>query len=855
MRTDQIMAASRLKPPAARRSPGFYLMMASLLAMLLLSLWHGSAGAAAPAKPAAPQDTTAANTPPAAPAAPAPIAAANLVSRAERDENALTVIREALQMTPVLEQIKRQQVQQNSDVTLAKRRSRNVMATGNLRQMRDFQPVWKELHTEVSQLDKRLIGLAESIQQAQNQLGQMKKVWESTQSAIEAEETPDSIRQRIEALLASIDGARRNADQVRNTLFERQTQSSKLLANVTAEQNLLKNTLTNSLDTLFQVDSPQLYGIRAGQSQQPQTAGDAPSGMQKLLTVAESSTLYLRARLTLSLGLLALFVGLYVTLVKLSRRTDQRVQEARRMPSVRWLLGAPFSVSLLTTVAVTSLALPYAPASMHLLLLLAALVPSVMLLRQIAPPYLAPYLYWLLAMYAFNQVPDVFMPDPVLERLFFQGQMLATIVVLVFLLHRRKLALASVAAEAQADNQPVSADSDIDDTRIDAPPPDRRERALKRTGYIILAVLFGCTFALLADLAGFTRLGRFAAQATLNSLFGAMILFTCALVCNALMRLALRLWPLNQLKMMANDTPLIEARLSKLIKWTAIALWAGFALDQLMLLTPMWDRLKSMLAATLNVGQFAISLGDILRFFAILWGSLLLSRLVRYVLDQEVFTRISLPRGIPYAFSTVLNYLLLIGGVLLAVAATGISLDRFTIFASAIGVGVGFGLQSIVNNFVSGLIVLFARPIKVGDSVDLSGQSGRVQRIGIRASILRTGAGADVIVPNSQLIANQVVNWTLTDSQRRLEIAITVTYDSDPERVMTLLTDIARGHEEVLVSPAPNAQFADFVSTGMQFKLFAWAGKADRINAIRSDLCLQIHKALKRENIQLTPAK
>ena len=224
---------------------------------------------------------------------------------------------------------------------------------------------------------------------------------------------------------------------------------------------------------------------------------------------------------------------------------------------------------------------------------------------------------------------------------------------------------------------------------------------------------------------------------------------------------------------------------------------------------------------------------------------------MRYILDREVFTRVMLPPGIPYALNSVLNYAIWIGGLLLAIASTGISLDRFTIFASAVGVGVGFGLQSIVNNFVSGLIVLFERPIRVGDSVDMAGQSGKVKRIGIRASILRTGAGADVIVPNSQLIANQVVNWTLSDNQRRIEIALGVDYESDPAAVIKLLTEVARGHDDILATPVPNAQFIDFGSSALQFKLFAWTARADRIGAIRSELCVAIHEALKENGVKL----
>ena len=195
--------------------------------------------------------------------------------------------------------------------------------------------------------------------------------------------------------------------------------------------------------------------------------------------------------------------------------------------------------------------------------------------------------------------------------------------------------------------------------------------------------------------------------------------------------------------------------------------------------------------------------------------------------------------------------MVLIGGLLMAIASTGVSLDRFTIFASALGVGVGFGLQSIVNNFVSGLIVLFERPIKVGDSVDMAGQSGKVKRIGIRASVLRTGAGADVIVPNSQLIANQVVNWTLSDHLRRIEIGLGVTYDSDPKQVIKLLTEVAREHADLLATPAPTAQFTDFGASALQFKLYAWTARSERMGGIRSELCIAIHERLQAEGIVL----
>ena len=228
------------------------------------------------------------------------------------------------------------------------------------------------------------------------------------------------------------------------------------------------------------------------------------------------------------------------------------------------------------------------------------------------------------------------------------------------------------------------------------------------------------------------------------------------------------------------------------------------------------------------VGEIGLSLGAVLTFIVTIWGAVLMSRLPRFVLDQEVFTRLSMPRGIPYALTTILHYVLLVGGVLIAIVSTGINLDRFTIIAGAVGVGVGFGLQGIVNNFVSGLILLFERPIKVGDSVEMANRGGQIQRIGIRSCVMRTGDGAEIIVPNSMLISGEVTNWTLSDRQRRIEIPLGVAYGNDPEHVMKLLTQVAADHDDILAHPPPDTQFAGFGPNALEFKLGAWTGRPER---------------------------
>jgi small-conductance mechanosensitive channel len=286
-------------------------------------------------------------------------------------------------------------------------------------------------------------------------------------------------------------------------------------------------------------------------------------------------------------------------------------------------------------------------------------------------------------------------------------------------------------------------------------------------------------------------------------------------------------------------------------RWTAIIVWILAALDVAALLEPARDGLTRALAAKYQVGEIGLSAGAVLTFIATIWAAVLISRLLRFVLNEEIFSRLPLPRGIPYALTTILHYVLLVGGVLIAIVSTGVNLDRFTIIAGAVGVGVGFGLQGIVNNFVSGLILLFERPIKVGDSVEMANRGGQIQHIGIRACVMRTGDGAEIIVPNSMLITSEVTNWTLSDRQRRIEIPIGVGYGNDPEHVMQLLTQVAQEHDDILAYPVPEAQFAGFGAHALEFKLGAWTGRPERGGSIRSELCVQIYKVLTRENIEI----
>jgi small-conductance mechanosensitive channel len=190
--------------------------------------------------------------------------------------------------------------------------------------------------------------------------------------------------------------------------------------------------------------------------------------------------------------------------------------------------------------------------------------------------------------------------------------------------------------------------------------------------------------------------------------------------------------------------------------------------------------------------------------------------------------------------------------VLVFVAAltnAGIDLNRFTLITGALGVGVGFGLQNVVNNFVSGLVLLLERPIHNGDLVEIGGVTGTVRRIGARSSTVLTAQGAEVIIPNSNLLSNQVINWTLGSPWRRTEINVGVAYGTDIERVLKLLIQVAESHLGVLRERPPAAFFLGFGESALNFELHFWSADQKTWFQLKSEVATAVAKALREANI------
>ncbi len=245
----------------------------------------------------------------------------------------------------------------------------------------------------------------------------------------------------------------------------------------------------------------------------------------------------------------------------------------------------------------------------------------------------------------------------------------------------------------------------------------------------------------------------------------------------------------------------------------------------------------------------AVTLADLFRSFLIGLLTLALIRALPGILEATLFRRLG--TGERYAYSTIVRYAVVLVGVALAFDAIGVGWSNIQWLVAAVGLGLGFGLQEIFANFISGLIILFERPIRVGDMVTVGEVSGTVSRIRIRATWITAFDRKELIVPNKEFVTGRLINWTLTDAVLRVTVPVGVAYGSDTRRVIDLLSQVARESRSVLTDPAPQVFFASFGDSSLSFELRAFIRNAERLFAVRHELHMSIDKAFREAGIEI----
>jgi len=283
------------------------------------------------------------------------------------------------------------------------------------------------------------------------------------------------------------------------------------------------------------------------------------------------------------------------------------------------------------------------------------------------------------------------------------------------------------------------------------------------------------------------------------------------------------------------------------LRFGTALLWIYYTMRIFYLWDPFLAGVNSVLDIGHQFGELNVSIRNILGFILIVYLSWLVSFLIKNLLEVELFGRFKLPRGVPRAISSLTQYFLITVGFLLALSYAGFTMQNLGLLAGALGVGIGFGLQNIVNNFISGLILAFERPVTVGDLIIVGGLEGEVKRIGIRASVIKQYDGSEIIVPNADLISKQVINWTLTKYTRRIIMTIHTHQDTDTDLVLKVMKEASGNVEFVMKKPEAKAYFHGIRDNQFEFALYYWA--SGNILDCKSQVNQQVQKALKEAGV------
>ncbi|THU38305.1 mechanosensitive ion channel [Niastella caeni] len=286
------------------------------------------------------------------------------------------------------------------------------------------------------------------------------------------------------------------------------------------------------------------------------------------------------------------------------------------------------------------------------------------------------------------------------------------------------------------------------------------------------------------------------------------------------------------------------------ILFLAVVLWLIVFATNLNIYTAVLQFLGDFLTNPRHIGNASFTLGGVLLFFFIIWIAHLLQKYVGYFFgdtgsDDEIHNKGQRSRLL------IARLVLLCVGYLLAVAASGVPVDKITIVLGALGVGIGLGLQNIVNNFVSGIILIFDRPLQIGDVVEIGDKSGRVREIGLRSSTLLTGDGAEVIIPNGDVLSQQIVNWTLSNNQQRLEMDLTVKGNADMEVITSTVKKAILASGYIYESREPSVLFTKVYDDGFDLKVYFWCIDVSKSGEAKSAIMILLYQALKKEGIQI----
>jgi len=680
---------------------------------------------------------------------------------------------------------------------------------------------WQTYRQRLTQWEQSLTSISQELERDRAGLQQAVELWDRSLDEARAAEAPAAVIDRMDSLLKRIrvtqervKQAKAKALTVLDEVAERRKSTETVLERLAQAQSGI-------WARAARLDSPPLWAVVLGR---PATdRGDTP-----ILALDDSSALfadpwtetveYCRREAERLISLVLVLLAAIVVLGLARHRLSTVTGEEEMRPRVAAVAARPLSAAVLSTLVVSTAFLRGMPMVLNEASVVLILLSWARLLPAVLRPPLSQALFALAGLFVANRYGNLLMTGEAGLRWLLLLEAGGGALVVLWALRQTRHGWR------------------------------RGWAALIRFVGALAMLVFGAAFV--ANVVGALRLSEMLTQKTISSLAFGAVLYPVILVAAALVIVIMRRpgpWLLRAVERNATG---IEVWLLKLVYLAAFLLWLDSTLEEFAIAGSLAGLVVRALTASVQIGNATLSAGKILTLVGVFVGTLLLSRFIRAVLEHDVFPRVTLPRGVPNAVSTVVRYTMVVAALILAPLAAGVDFSNLAFIAGGLGVGIGFGLQNVVANFVSGLILAFERPIQIGDTVEVGSFVGSVTSIGVRSSTIRTFDGADVVVPNSDLVSSPVVNWTLTDFMRRKRLEFVVAHGADPHRVLDLLATCADQHPEVLDDPSPQSLFEGFSDTGLRFTVQFWVPTKCAVSA-PSELALAVYDALAAEAIEM----
>jgi potassium-dependent mechanosensitive channel len=779
------------------------------MAVLVAFCWGFSAhiGAAQPAGSTAPKPN----------AGPTPIPLSEIASQAETTLRSVQNIETTLSTVQVTATIERDLSPLTDEIELRGTEMGKFLRGGvPLELLHSMEIVLQRYRDQLSNWNHDLTERFRILDIQIDQLDALDKVWNTTLQLPRLSDTAPEIPKHVQDIIGLIDRTRNSAVGLRQQDLILQGRILETTARLQAITPAFQQAQTNAAENLFIRDSPPIWNLGLDHWKEATQAALIPPASAALLATylqREPGVLYLQA---------ALIFFFFLALSWLQRGIKKWTKEEPILQSESPALDLPVSTAITLSFLILGSLYSTAPFLLRAILWGVLLIPITLILRRLVDRALFPMLNALLLLYAVDQFRLLSSLLPFVGRLIFAAEMLGGTLFLVWMIRAGHLPSAGGKT-----------------SRLFA----QAIRLVVRLSLIVFPL------TLLANLLGYMNFANLLGGGAIRSAYVGASSYAGLRILQGLITISLKTPPLSLLRAVQLNRETLQRRVCALVGLLVFIYWVSLTLNFLGLRAPLIVSTEAVLRTNLSIGSLSISLQQVLVFLVTVWAAFALSRFLRFLLEEDIYAHWRLARGIPQAISKVVHYALLLLGFLVGLAVLGVDLTKITILAGAFTVGVGFGLQTVINNFVSGLILLFERPIKVGDVIQIDTDVGEVRRIGIRASIIRTTDGSEVIVPNGNIIANKVTNWTLSDRYRAIEMPVSVARGAAPQRVIDALGRVAANQPGITKEPPPQAYAVSFSSAAVSFNLRVWTDQYENWVQVRSNLALAVDEALSRENI------